>query len=426
MMTGKVSNISTVITILVSTLGTGILKMPASFNTLGWVGGTLALMLAATFTFFTLYSLSYTATAVDMQSSASYRKLAGVFSGQFQLLVDFTVICSSFGSTFFILRKFCEKTAYLIVRFLKMEAEQTETVRTGVLCGMLLLAFVFFTREDLSYLRFISKISFAGVLYYLALTAYYAVAYGVPMGDLKTIYGSGAPGGASGFINAFVSFIFALHCQCSYLNIYADMANKAMPGVTVTLAVTAALMALIYSASGLLGYKAVGCKAAPDGWIILDDYVDRDSDLCRRMAAAGTFDTHGVLPLIGLGLFLVVWFGAVILMSFSIISTIQSRIIVNKKPIKRHFVALPFSLVLLLVGFPEKVSVGSILDGVTAVFMNPLSYLYPSIFMIKVSPSASFRSVCAWVLLAFSVALSLYTFFGFGEYLWNRLSAKQA
>lgn len=397
-MSVKLSNASSIIMVIVSTLGTGILYMPSSFKILGYFYALPLLAFVALLTYFTLYSLSYTAIMLECREAASYSRLASIFSKNLKVLIDITMLCSSISSCVVITRNFAFTAASLIKGRLGIEALSSEQLRITMLSLFLAVAAVCFMMKNLSSLAFISKISISAVIYYLLLVSFYAFSYGNKLADLTAADSSNAGAG-------FMKFIFALHCQFSFLSIFNEMADNSLGSVSMVCAASSFLIFLIYSCSGLLGYMAIGNAIGKHH--ALEIFQDKESDF-MEFIMSNTFDKNGILPTITVLAFLFVWFGFVACSGLPIVSIIQTYMSPKSGKWGRPALALCLAGLLFAVGFPEKLEIDTILNLATALFTNPLSFIYPSVFMINVSPRMSAKSLLSYALIAFSFGLMFY------------------
>ena len=390
---GGASNLSTIISLAVATFGTGILLMPSSFHILGVVVAFISASIAAFCMFFSLYSLSYAATATG-KIGHPYAALSEFFSRKLGVLVGITLVAGNFGTVVFILGKFCES----LIDFAKSQAEgygysvPEVALRPIILVLLLSGAFVFFIKDSLASLSFLSKISFSCVVYYLALTIFFAFKYGLPLKQLVK------PENAN-FSKGFIRFVFGLHCQFSYPDIFGLMENTSMGNVTGVLAAGALVVGSIYAASGFFGYKAVG--GSIEGCeLILELYTKKDSTFILGIPESSRSYVLFLSYLCLFG-FLAVWFGTICFCSFSVISTVQSWLSQGGKKVPRSYIALPMAVLLFVLGL-SKVGGGVVLEVISAVCTNPLSFVYPSVFLLYAMPGMDIRKIVAVSLILFS------------------------
>lgn len=386
------SKSSSVITLVVSTLGTGILYMPASFGLLGYAYGFASLASVAVLTYFTLYSLAYAAIVMDFKTDATYSSLAAAFSNKLKIVVDITMVGSNVGIMIATTRFFSHNAA-IMLRGTGLDAE---VLRKCSLCTIALLVAYFGTKGSLRSLAFISGIGIAGVLYYMALVVYYAYCYGHKLRDLDTTgsnYGSG-----------FIKFVFALQCQFSFLSVFGQMEDKSLKGVSKVCAAVSLLVCLVYSASGFVGYLAVGREIGTRH--ILEVFMDREGRFMRHVIE-NSWDKRGILPGVLLGVFLFIWFGSLVFTGMPVISIVQAHLGAFDKRIKRAWVSGLLASLLFLVCLPARLDINTVLDVSAAVFAVPISFAYPSLFMILVSPRFSLKSLFSYLLIVLSLLFML-------------------
>lgn len=393
-MSRKLSKLGSAATIIATTFGTGILFMPAGFRLLGYAYALVALACVSLLTYFALYSLTYAAIATNSTEEASYSNLAASFSVRFKRLIDVTMLGRNMGITTVLTRYFCTNAARML-KNLGMPGDP-ELVRRLCLVLFVLAVVYFGMKDSLASLSFISRISLAGVLCYLLSITYYALAYGHPVRELRAV--------SDGYGSGVVKFVFALHCQFSYLNVFNEMQEKSLPEVSGVIALACAGIGLIYAASGFFGYMAAG--EAIGERQILEVFGDRNDPLMQRISR-GSADKYGVVPGLVISCFLFVWFGFIVFASFPTITLIQKYLSSGGKPARRGPIVLATGAFLLVGGLPAELQITKLLSLSAALFTNPLSFVYPSIFMILVSPRLSLRSLLAYALIACSLVLML-------------------
>lgn len=398
-MSTKLSVMSATITTVASTLGTGILNMPSAFHNLGYLYGVMGLSFIGFITFFSLYSLSYATKVTENDEESSYSKLAKTFSRKLKFLVDLTLLGSNLSCAVFFTRLFSENASFMIKNRLSLEMD-LETLRKCCAVVIVLISMYFSTKKSLSSLGFISKISIGGAIFYTALNLYYGIAIGKPNKEIL-MTGGDISGG-------LVKSIFALHCQFSFLSIVNEMEDKSLGSVSIVCVLGSIFGVIIYTMAGYFGYKAVGQDIGGNN--MLSIYKDVTHPF-MVLVKENTFDKNAYLPQTVVLLFLFIFFGAVVFNAFPAITILQDYFSSKSKPMSRSPIILGLGVFLFSMSlkkdFPDW-----ILGLIGAVFTNPLSFIFPSIFMIYVSPKFSIRSIFSGMLICFSMALMGYSVYG--------------
>jgi amino acid permease len=395
-MAGKLSNVASTLTIVSSTLGTGILLMPSAFCDLGYVLGSIIIALVGLVTFFSLYSLVYAAKSISSEKSTSYPDIAAYFSSKLSVLVNMSLIGSSIGCMIFFSRQFALNGALFLKNFEMFEKYEKETLRLVMLAIIVAICVSFFMLDSLNSLSFISYIGIFSAVYYVAMLAYYAYTVGKPMAELKMTN--------NGYSRGLGRLVFALHCQFSFLSIYDEMESQTLRSVCISSGAGALLAVLLYGFAGIIGYKAVGNSVGNLDMVSI--FLDQKCEFMRLIKDKCAGWAYSIAPNVIIVSFMFIFFGAAVFSAFPIIPIIQTGMSKGEKPMKRSTVALSLGLMMVVSGFTEKFF-DSILDFIAAVFTNPLSFVFPSIFMMMVSPKGSFNSIASILLMSMSFVLML-------------------
>ncbi len=398
----KISNMSTIISIVVSTLGTGILAMASSFALMGYAYAIISLIISGICLFFSLYSLSYAASTMEKtkDDNLSYSMIGSFFSKKICHMIDLSILGSNYSLAVFLTIKFTSYSAKMISGPLFGSSSYYENlVHIIVLCCLIFFTYIFYVSEDVSSLNFISKISFSCIMFYLALLVYYAFVYGKSIHDLTVARNDK-------LVQGFINFIFALHCQFFFLNIYNNMENRSMKNVTRVLLISSLLVTLIYGLSGILGYMAVGNDIGTS--LTLDIFLDPKSVLMKNVIK-NSFDKNGILPKTCVLGFFFIWFGSIVMASFQNISILQGWARSGlRKNVSRQSVAIIYALSLFAIGIVKNMVdyIKLYLDLSSAIFTNPLSFVFPSLFVIYITRKWTIQKICAYLLLIFSISIT--------------------
>lgn len=391
------SNMSTVISIVVSTLGTGILAMSSSFSLLGYGYAIISLLISTLCLYYSLYSLVYASIETEMIHDCSYSKLGDVFSTTLKNLINLSIVGSNFGTVVYIVKQFVNFSSQFVFNIYPILT--LDKIRSIMLAFIILVSFFFFIQDDISVLRFIQKISFFCVVYYLILVIYYGCAHGKNLDKLSVRKNDN-------IIDGFINFVFALHCQFSFLNIYSSMKDKSLINSKKILVIASLAVGIVYGISGFFGYKAVGDEIKKD--LTLKIFMDQNSTLMKNLCK-NSFDSYGILPKLCVLSFLFIWFGTIVFCSYQVIDIIRefvAKLAIIKNP-SRFGVSIFYSISLLIIGYNDKLDIKSFLDVAAALFTNPLSFFFPALFNILVTKKFTANKLAAHSLLGFSIIIAI-------------------
>jgi len=396
-MSGKISRTGAIVTTTISAIGCGILLTPSAFGVMGYGYALASLALVALLTFYTLYGIAYSATCLDCNKNVSYASIGNKISPVLRVIIDVTLIGSNFITTLFIARTFAETASKLFSEYITFLAEETlRKISGGVL---MFICILFFSMESLSSLSFISNIGISSVVYYCALVIYYAFSFGEKFSELRIYDNQNIPSG-------FMKFIFALHCQFAFPSIFSEMKNNSMKEVSLTIAAACSLLFSIYAVVGFFGYKAVGPSIIGKNFL---NIVNDPSQPLTQAIKTQSFDKYLLLPKILQACFLLVFFGACVFVTHPLIGSIQSYLSSPRRIIKRYAISPFIAGAYFLLILPKELDKKNIMvDLLAALFTMPLSFVFPSIFVINVSSKTSFLSIAGYLAILFGVLLSGY------------------
>ncbi|KAI4292333.1 hypothetical protein PAPHI01_1607 [Pancytospora philotis] len=381
--------------IVVSSFGTGILYMPASFRLLGYAYALVAISLVGLLTYFTLYALAYAALVKEGAQDVAYAGLAGLFSPRLRRAVEVTLVGSNAGIAVALVRYFCRSASSASAALGISPA--ADTLYRPVLCAVAVALVLICRRDTVRMRKHIVRTSLAGVLYYLALAVYYALAHGK---DTAQLVARSTDDLCAGFIR----FVFALHCQFSFPSIFSEMADKSAASVSQVCALASAAVVLVYAASGFFGYKAVGAEIG--GQQILEVFNDRSSSFMQHVMK-NSFDKYGVLPSIAQAFFLFISFWSAVFLSIPVVQTLASLCFSKDSKHARAICAAALALVYFAANYSLAFNTDTVLNVSAALFTAPLSFGYPALFMILVSRRCSAASVLSYLIIAATAALAI-------------------
>ncbi|KAI4292338.1 hypothetical protein PAPHI01_1612 [Pancytospora philotis] len=391
------TNTQAVLAIITSTFGTGILFMPSGFAQLGYAYASMVLLAMPGCISFSLFALAFCAVMTEStKGGASYSALAGAFSKRLKLLIDLSMVGRNLGIMLVLTRYFCVYAARALQAF--GVPGSTAVLEHLCLLFFVLLVGYYSMKTSLASLAFMQKISFAGVLLYIVLLCYYALAVGAapkPMVAFGTVRSS-----------YVIKFVFAMHCQYGFLSIFNEMADQGLQNALGLLVGTSMAIAFIYGFTGFLGGYVFGSLLGDKQ--ILEILMDKAHPCMQRLALL-TFDKKNLLPLLPCVCFLFIWFNFVIMALFPMFKVIEERASFCSRSSARTFAVLAAVAYLvggtLIPGLP----LNKLLSFCSAAFTNPLSFLYPAVFFLLVSTKVWYMNafavflICASLYLMFSV-----------------------
>jgi len=258
------SLVSSVINLVHTVAGTGILGLPFAFSKIGLATGTLFLLLGALSSVCSFYVLAQSAIKTRI---STFTGLGDALRPGFSVVVNFFIICNCLGGVI----------SYLVVASTAFEFSfgASRALWVGVATA---LATPLVLLDRMDSLRVTSAL---GIAVLVAFGGFVAVSYFEPFdmvspcgrvgddsckGDVVAL----APSGWEVFLSEFNVFLFAYCGQTSLLPIIHELHDPS-PRRVVTVLVTAVLGVLLpmYGLFTYFGYLSFGANVHPD---ILDSY----------------------------------------------------------------------------------------------------------------------------------------------------------
>ena len=416
----RISNFAAVTSIIVSTLGSGITLLPSVFNKFGTLPSLGLMSFVGLITYISLYSLAYAAEAtnskVDKNSSFSYEGIAASFSKKLSFCVSAALVLSSLSTAF----SFVQTLMVLILQTigfnqsiynylsLGKESEQSllvmTLVRFGILAILALIYFRLFKLDSLSSLNIFSTLSLLCCIIFSCVT----FAYGIfsPYDSKYLPENITLPKAAeSGTVVGFI--IFALHCQFSFPGILSNMKDQSLSNFRKVSLIATVLATILYSSVGYFGCKAFK-ELAGSGSIVLA-FGDQTSSLAKflknRFETAPYFGVY--LPRAIHTAYIPIFFSGIIFNIFGIVPILQNFKKINGKPISRSTVALILAIGVVLSGIKKVSDLDFVFGVIGFLFVTPLSFLFPAIFVILCSKQLSLMKSVSYSMTALSAVIMI-------------------
>lgn len=396
----SLSTTSAIITVFVSTLGMGLLLIPSGYDRTGIIWTPILLAFLAAITGFNLYCLGYAALARrKSKKDLTYPELAKEFSPVLYYMVNTSLLLSNLGTMAILSRHLVEKIMDLILHFIGVfpSKSKEQFVFYMVLTSCVLTIVLILNSNNKSILSFLSKLSMSVIAVYVVFVLYLGSFQGVKMSTLKTKV---TEPGQSAF-----SCIFALHCQCLFLFIFNQMVDQSLKTLRFVCIVSSVLIFAIYAGSGFLGYKFVGPDINARDLLV----VFSDDNIISRVGS-NSWDSNGYLFLIIRVAFCFVFFGSVIFASQPITPILMNTTTwLGYEPLDKSFITLFFgSFIFLFIALKDQLKPDKCLGAVASCATNPLSFFFPSVFMVLVQKRLTVTSVVSSLLAFTSIALMFY------------------
>jgi len=416
----KMSSFTAIPVIIASTLGTGITSMPLVVKSIGITYTIIFMAVIGLVTFHSIYALSYTSVMVQKED-VSYTSLAGYFSKALEKIVVVFMTFACLSTTFIFIQRLLSIIIYLVKQndFMKFLLEDNPSanfsLRVGILFLLCMAYFFLFRLEDLASLTFFSHLSLASAVIFSLAMGFYGIKS--PSADIGT-------SGERNFSLAFGSSIFALHCQSTFTGILSSIEDKSLPNLRFVTFFASMLAALLYGAVGCFGYWGLGDSMGLDS--VLKLFIKDASPVLESLELRFGYLGGVLLPKIICSLFSLIFFSGIVFNMFPVIPIVQNMFSKTSDPlnaaakprkISRKAVSLIGCLFVFLSGFYQIGAIDQILAVVGSVVITPLSFIFPSLFIILstkkfnlmkfIAITVAFVSSCAMVVLFYLEVMSL-------------------
>jgi amino acid permease len=408
----RLSNSSAIISTIVSTLGSGITFMPAVFNTFGILTSTLFLFFIGLITFISLYSIAYSVKGdlnnPNVISKITYSGIAARFSSKLRMCVTMTLVITSLATVFSFVQLFLSlsiqslKFYPFIADFLNKTEMNAKMVKISILSVLSLVYFPLFKLENLSSFVFFSKLSlFCCILFYVM-----TVAYGVfaPY-DFASCEKADHQIPKMNMGSALGTAIFAFHCQYSFPDILSSMEDQSLPNIKNMILVSTILATILYTSVGMFGYVGFGPPISNDTVLISFGNMQSFLSLSLKNRFNYTFGTF--IPRFIQIIYLPIFFSGVVFLTFGIIPILQN---IRKTLCSRSSIAIFLSIFTFFSGILSFKNLQLIFGVIGFLFVLPLSFLFPSIFVILSSKEQSPMRIISIFMIIFSLIAILTLF----------------
>jgi amino acid permease len=418
----RISNSSAVISTIVSTLGSGITFMPAIFNAFGIPKAILIMSFIGLITFISLYSIAYSADACKTNytgnNSISYEGIAANFSKKLEICVAIALVLSSLSTAFSFVQIFL-KLLFQSLRFSKNfekfvdPADKTSSVETinfslvkfGILAILSCSYYPIFKFDNLSSLSAFSKLS----LFCCILFSFVTFGYGLftPY-DFSKITDAEAEIPKMDLGSAFGTVIFALHCQFSFPGILSSLKDQSLANSSKIILISSILATILYSCVGIFGYLGFGPSIG--NATIIVSFGKKDSLLAQSLQSRFGDFLGLYLPRAIQTAYIPIFYSGIIFNVFSIIPILQSAVTLKGKPASRNVISIFLSLFIFASGVYFFDNLGLIFGFIGFLFVIPLSFLFPAIFVIYCTKKASLMKLTSYGMCLLSVVSMIVLF----------------
>ncbi|KAF7683772.1 Vacuolar amino acid transporter 5 [Astathelohania contejeani] len=225
--------------LVTSMMGTGVIMLPKGFADVGYISGSVLLIILSLASFFTLYAMCYCADLVQTVPVTYYSTCKNI-NKYIAYMADISIAFHGFGCS----------VAYLMA----MRNWISELFNVGNKYSVVLYLFfpllLISIRNDLGSLQYVSYLSLISVFYlgFILIYLYFTV-----NNDDKTIkpfnsnIGSGLP-----------ILIFALGCHQNIITVFSNLKNKSLGRMTIVALLSTICGTTFYLAIGLFGYLLIG------------------------------------------------------------------------------------------------------------------------------------------------------------------------
>lgn len=415
-MSTRISNLTASALIVALTLGSGITSMPAVFNMLGSVKGFLMMGVMGLVTFHSIYCLSYAATLAKEKhdDELSYTSLAAKFSKNLERCVALSLIVSVLSTAFSFIQRLVNisidllKTNGTVEAFFKENNGNVQyyLFRFAFMAVLCTVYYLLFLLDSLSSLAIFSNFSLFAAVLFSAVISYYGIAKPVDPSQLTTEHHD--LGCALGNV------VFAIHCQFSFLSVFNSLKDISLPNVRLVTITGSAMATIMYSAVGFLGYRGLGSDIGNKSVLSIFslNFSDLDEKSSEFKVLNSLRERYGefvgiTLPKALCFMFIPIFFVGVVSSMFSIIPTMQNMLSrKGKQPSRRKMSMLCCALVFLFGAY----NVES-LDKILAIFgyllTTPLSFLFPSLFVLYTTKKVSLLTISSAAMIVLSCALMI-------------------
>lgn len=240
------------ITLLKTSIGSGVLSFPFLFKTYGIATATILTILSGTFAVIGL--VLYVLCAHEIGRSATLSELALVSMPYTKIMVDFSVFLKCFGVAL----------SYLIIArellppFIQTIFGRTHSVNPNILL-VIFLAFVgpfcYFQKLDkLKYTSFCGVLAIFFVIMATIYRYYYTSKFNTPVVYFITPV-------STDYLGGFGKFVFSFTCHQNIFAVHSEMANNSVKRMNKLILAVASSALVMYITFGLFNYLLYGVSS---------------------------------------------------------------------------------------------------------------------------------------------------------------------
>lgn len=290
---------SSVLTMVSSTIGAGLLTLPNALAAVGLVNGLVWLTLFGILTSYTYRILNDLVIQSKKKSYANVvahyfgKRIAGVF-------VNFTIAATLsvgilYGSVSWLFLAKLLKT-HGLVDFKESNAEKqeidqydAETIKWRYICSGLMFLFIlpFVYQRNISSLRYISLLIVLSVFYTIVLAIvqfwdYYSTYSKMPA-DVYEVEWISTPFSLKWF-STFAAFILAQYSHALFFYVRGDLMNKTKARVNKLINIITAIVLVFFAVFSAVGYLSLGAKQLPTLFTLRKPINPDSSDIPMKIA----------------------------------------------------------------------------------------------------------------------------------------------
>ncbi|CCW71611.1 unnamed protein product [Phytomonas sp. Hart1] len=362
--------ISTIFSVAATSVGAGIMGLPAAFSSTGIIMAIVYLILI---TAETIYSMRLLAQAADKTKLRSYEEMSALFHPKAYIVVGILRVLNTMSGTI----AFVATVGDLLKPILKSIDATPSFLRGTVGLKLLHVGFWFVFMFPFSFPRKFSSLRYASIFgmsfmfYLIVVVIVHYFMYGIkadPPARTKLINTGNTA------LNGMGIFIFGYMCQINCLEIYFEMTKRSVKRFTLCISISLIFCGLLYLATGLFGYMDFG---EITGSILLEYnpikepqifvcYIGIFFKVCVSFGLINNTCVCGLFPLLGL----------------------DPQTVSSKKYIMGS-VGLAFVALILAVSVPNITMVFGLSGGVCG---GTIGFIFPALF-IMYSGNWNLRSV---------------------------------
>lgn len=289
---------SSVLTMVSSTIGAGLLSLPKAFSSVGLVTGMIGLTVFGVLTGYTYRILNELVMTSGKKSYANVvshffgKKVAGVF-------VNFTIFATLsvgilYGSvTWLFLAKLLKTHGFIDFKESDpinevIDEQDPLTVKWRYICSGIMFLFIlpFVYQRNISSLRYVSLLIVVSVFYTIVVAIiqfwpYYSTFKDQP--EVYEVYWISAPFSLAWF-KCLASFILAQYSHALFFYVRGDLMNKTTSRINKLINVISAIVVIFFAVFSAVGYVSLGSKQLPTIFTLRKPLTPDSPDVAMKLA----------------------------------------------------------------------------------------------------------------------------------------------